>query len=362
MLKTILIFTFSMSNNGAERVFCELANEFSRKGNTVKVIECENNAYGSSSFKLNNDVELITLGEEKKKRHTKIQKIFKYIKYLKMIISYCNKYKTASIIAYSFTLQVLVFLAHPFIKNKIIFSERNDPNSCPYSRFQRFIRNFSFRCADKVIFQTEDAKSYFPKTIQKKGEIICNPINPLLPKPFCGNREKKIITASRLRPQKNLLLLINSFEIFHREFNDYSLEIYGIGELKDELQKIINEKKLGDFIKLKGFCEDINNVMNKSEIYACSSDYEGISNSMLEAIAMGIPTISTDCPIGGARLIIENGKNGLLVPVGDVFEFYKALKKLASDDELRKKISKNGIKLRESLSVDKIAEKWITII
>ena len=94
-------------------------------------------------------------------------------------------------------------------------------------------------------------------------------------------------------------------------------------------------------------------------MFVLSSDYEGISNSMLEALSMGIPTISTDCPIGGARIYITPEESGLLVPVGDKAAMSEAMCRIASDGELSKRLSAGAVQIREKYSVTRIAEKFL---
>lgn len=356
-IKKIIVITFSLSNNGAERVFAELSNQWIKQGHSVTVIQFEKDAFGSESFDLDPCVEAITLGRKKIKN-----KILRYILYLKDIRGYLKREKDSLVIAYSFTTQVITTIASICLPNYIIFSERNDPNNCPYSKLNRAIRNIIFHRADTIVFQTEDAKNYFSKSIQKKGTIIVNPINPMLPGMYIGKRRKVICTASRLRPQKNLTLLIEAFSLFSIDFPEYDLEIYGIGEELDKLKKLAVDKHVIDKIHFMGFCSNVNERMRDASIYVCSSDYEGISNSMLEAMGMGIPTISTDCPIGGARQVIKNGENGLLVPVGDVQALYQALKRVVEDEVLSKQISQNSYKIREKYRVDRIAERWVNYI
>ena len=355
--KQIIVITFSLSNNGADRVFSELADEWSRQGHDVTVVQFEENAFGSESFELRKDVRFITLNHRTEKN-----KIKKYLEYARDIRRLIRDNPKAVIVAYSFTTQVITVLSSFFTKNRIVFSERNDPNRCPYSRFTRFIRTVSFFRANRCVFQTRDAMGYFPKSIQKKGTIIVNPINPKLPDVYEGVRRNTVVTASRLRPQKNLSLLIDAFEEFYRKRPDYSLEIYGIGEEKEMLEEKIRQKKLEHAVFLKGFSKDVYQNMKDCAMYVCSSDYEGISNSMLEAIGMGIPTVSTDCPIGGARQIIRDGINGLLVPVRDRESLCKAMERIAGDSDFAAALSQNGLELRKQLSADRIAEKWLSLM
>jgi glycosyltransferase involved in cell wall biosynthesis len=97
-------------------------------------------------------------------------------------------------------------------------------------------------------------------------------------------------------------------------------------------------------------------------MFVSSSDFEGMSNSMLEALGLGLPCVCTDCPAGGAAAVIEDGVNGLLVPVGDSGKMYEAMKKIAQNPDLAKQLSENSVKIRETQSVEKIIEKWMEII
>ncbi|MBO4915018.1 MAG: glycosyltransferase, partial [Oscillospiraceae bacterium] len=270
--RELLVISFSLSNNGAERVFVELSNEWIRRGHPVTVIQFEKDAYGGESFALDPQIREITLN-----RKSIGNKLLRYLRYLTDIRGYLRKNPDAVVIAYSFTTQMIVVAASAFLRNTIIFSERNDPNNCPYSKASRLLRNLSYHRAARIVFQTGDAKDYFPETIRKKGVVITNPINPSLPERFAGERRKAIVTAARLRPQKNLPLLIEAYERFHRNHPDYCLEIYGIGEELDSLKSLAREKRIEDKVFFMGFCPDFNERVNDAAIYACSSDYEGIS-------------------------------------------------------------------------------------
>lgn len=351
--KKIAVITFSLSNNGAERVFTELSNEWLRQGHSVTVIQFEKNAFGSESFDLDPGVEEITLG------HKDISnKLLRYFAYLNDIRKYLRTYQETVVIAFSATTQVIVAMASLFLKNRIIFSERNDPNSCPYSKLMRNLRNISFHKAKCIVFQTEDARKYFPRSIRNRGIIIVNPINPVLPERFKGERRKVIITAARLRPQKNLSLLIDAFAMFHTDFPEYELEIYGIGEEKEKLEKLASFHNISDQVHFMGFNSDVNIKMRDATMYVCSSDYEGISNSMLEALGMGVPTISTDCPIGGARQVIKDHENGILVPIQNANKLYEAMAEIAGDRNLSSHLSEHGSLVREKYKVERIAKQW----
>ena len=140
------------------------------------------------------------------------------------------------------------------------------------------------------------------------------------------------------------------------------MAIFGDGEEYDKLIRLVKEKHLDKAVEISHSRTDIHERIVNSKIYVSSSDYEGLSNSMLEAMAIGLPTICTDCPCGGARMVISNGINGVLIPVGDKNALVSALEKLSENYELADNISTNASALREKLSVDKITEQWAHLL
>ena len=115
-------------------------------------------------------------------------------------------------------------------------------------------------------------------------------------------------------------------------------------------------------VKFPGFVDDVDDRINRAMIYVSSSNYEGISNSMIEALAMGVPCICTDCPVGGAKMMIENHINGVLVPVGDFQKMYIEMLNIIENDDFRANISREAIKIRDIYSIIKITDMWENLI
>ena len=241
----------------------------------------------------------------------------------------------------------------------LILSERNDPRHSPESKLLRILRMCTYSVSKGLVFQTKEAQSYFPSFMTRKSTVICNPITGNLPPAFDGVRKARIINCCRLMPQKNLDLLIDSFADISAEFPEVQLEIWGEGREKKRLEEKIGMMNLENRVFLPGYSSNIYEQMRECAMFVSSSDYEGISNSMLEAVSLGVPTICTDCPAGGARETIQNGINGLLVPVGDRKALADAMRKILREPDFAKKLSLNGRKLRDDISVAVIAEKWI---
>ena len=178
----------------------------------------------------------------------------------------------------------------------------------------------------------------------------------------CQNKNDtdKIIIASagRLNSQKNFFMLIDAFEKAYENHNELELRLYGDGELKQELEQYIEDKKLSENVKLMGRTNDMKSMLESIDLYVLSSDYEGMPNSLMEAMAAGVPCVSTDCPTGPSDLI-ENEKTGLLVPVNDADSMAKAIEKMLFELE-KQKIAENGREfVKENYSAKVIVERLL---
>ena len=248
------------------------------------------------------------------------------------------------------------------VKTPLILSERNDPTRFPTSWFERLLRLISYHLCEGLVFQTTGAQAYFPLKISKKSTIIVNPITGDIPARYEGIREQCIVNCCRLKPQKNLDLLIDAFADIADDYPGLRLEIYGEGPERQHLEAKISNMRLQDRILLPGYTQNAFATMHRAMMFVSSSDYEGISNSMLEALAIGTPTLCTDCPPGGARETITDGVNGLLVPTGDQKALAAAMRRLLDDPQLLEQISRNGHELRKKLSVGQIAQQWMAYL
>lgn len=259
------------------------------------------------------------------------------------------------------TPRIAVLLAVAMIGSKtpLVLSERNDPRQYPVSRGWRKLRDLSYLLADGVVFQTGEARDCFPPSVRRKAAVICNPITDSLPERFEGVRQKRIVNFCRLNNQKNLDLLIDAFSDIAGAYPQHTLTIYGEGPERERLERKIRDLGLKDRVFLPGYSGNIYADIREAAMFVSSSDYEGISNSMLEAIALGVPSICTDCPAGGARETIEHGVNGLLVPVGDREAMAAAMRRVLGDRGLSDSLSQAGEALRRRISVEAITRSWL---
>lgn len=352
--KEIIFVVQYLTYGGAERVAAELITEWVRRGCKITVVQLFPDEF-SNSHAMPDGIEYINFDLGK-------NKYVKLIRGVRGLVRVMKQYPNATVIGFVNRAIIVVGIASLFTNNRIVLSERNNPYLSPTPYIRRLLRDWSFGRADACVFQTPDARDYFSDTVRKKGTIIPNPINPTLPERYEGEREKIIVAAGRLALQKNFPMLIKAFALLHNDFPEYKLVIYGRGSREDELRQLTKTLGVERSVEFPGFSDNIFEDMLRSAVYVSSSDHEGISNSMLEALAMGIPSVVTDCPIGGARMVVKDGVNGILVPVGDVQAMSEGIRKILTDQDFAESIGKEAYRIRNEFPVDKIADRWLEVI
>lgn len=332
---------------GAEKSIVKLANWLAIKKYDVVLVSVEgdNKVYNISSKVLYEGNKVI----KNNKLHIHYQ-IYSNTK--KMIL----KYKPDIII--SFFIHPL-FYALPLInkkKIKAIYSERNDPNR-EYGKVARAMRKKIVKHIDGVVFQTKDAQRYFSGIINNKSIVIHNPTyikyNDF---DIVKNPDKRIVTVGRLNPQKNQKLLIRAFAELSDRFNDYILEIYGEGPLKDDLSKLIKDLGMDNKIFLKGNYANILEKIYGARLFVMTSDYEGMPNALIEAMCLGIPVICSDCPCGGPRELIRSGQNGYLFKTGDIEQLKEYISRSLEEYDINMCLKEKEI--CHSHSKEKIFAEW----
>lgn len=249
------------------------------------------------------------------------------------------------------------------LSNKVIVSVRNDPRfDFSDNAVLPRVRDILYRKASIIVFQTKTQMELLPHALQAKGVVILNPISSSVPEPYTGARRKVIVTSGRLEEQKNHAMTIRAFAQFHKNHPDFTLEIFGEGSLEGELKQLAGDLGVDDFVFFKGFSSNALEHVRTASAFVMSSRFEGLSNSMLEALAMGVPAVCTRCSGGGAEAVIEDGVNGLLVDVDDVDGEARALCRLVDDADYSRDISVQSQKLREELSLKSIGAAWRRLI
>lgn len=280
------------------------------------------------------------------KRHEKLRKIWREIK-PDIVLSFIGK---NNIMALSTATKEEI---------KVVVSVRADPDMEYNTLSLKSAMLATFGKAAGIVVQSEGAKKKFPVFIQKKCTILPNALDPsFIRNRYMGEREKLIVMVGRLDENKNQTLVIEAFEEIAADFPDYRMKIYGDGPDRLKLQGLIDRKGLGKRIELRGSVKHVAEHIEKAGLYILSSNQEGMPNSLIEAMALGLPCISTDCPCGGPRQLIQDGVNGLLVPVNDKEAMKEAMRKVLSDEKFSEKLGSEASKIQEKCSPEVTNRQW----
>lgn len=338
-----------MARDGAERVIAHIANEYAAKGYKVDIIvllleEC--------GYELHPNVNIISLV---RKERSRFQNIPYWISNIRRII---KETKPEHIISFSMYVNIFTLLACIGLNEDILISERNDPSSDGRTWLDRLLTKVLYRNAKKIVFQTKRAQNCFSKKIQQRSRIIGNPIS--IGCKSVGEKVNKIVTVGRLEPQKNQVLLLRAFARSLKKYPDCKLEIYGKGNLLEVLKAECVRLNIVNSVFFMGSRDHIHEYLKDAKAFVLSSDFEGLSNALLEAMMMGLPCISTNC--AGSDEVIEDGVNGMLVGVGDEIALSSAINKVLGDDDFA-----NSIGIEASVSVarfksEQVMEQWLDYI
>lgn len=341
----------SLSKGGAERVISILTNKLIEENEIEIIINTKLN----KAYEFDDKIKILELD---KKINT--NPLLRNMIRIKLINEELKKEKPDIILTFLPMPSFRILYANRKLKIPIIVADRNDPKQEYKSIIYKVLMKWLYPKADGFVFQTNEQKEYFKKEIQEKSTVIFNPIKEefLIEENNKKERENVIVSVGRLVEQKNQKVLINAFSKIAKKYPEYKLKIFGEGNLREELQKQIDDLNMKDKIYLCGVCDNIKEQLEKAKIFVLPSNYEGMPNALIEAMASGCSVISTDCPCGGPRELIENNKNGILVPVNNEQELSNKIEYLIKNEEKAKIMGENAKKVQEKLNPDNILKQW----
>ena len=291
-----MFYINALHHGGAQRVMANLANHIAEGGHEVVLVTSFRDSW---EYSLSAKVRRISLFENAVGNF-----IVRNIKLTCALRTLLKKEQPDSLVSFMAEPNFRAVIASLGLRHRTVISIRNDPNREYPNAIFRFFAKTLFRFADHVVFQTEDAQRWFSKKIQQKSSIILNPVDDIFYNTHFEGERRDIITTGRLVPQKNHELLIKSFSQVADKIPD-NLFIYGDGPLKDFLVQLIESLGLQNRIFLPGAVKNVADTIKSARLFVLSSDFEGMPNSLMEAMALKIPCISTDCPCGGPRMLLN---------------------------------------------------------
>lgn len=341
-----------LCNGGAERVISNVANMMSSKGHDCTIV---------TSFATTNEYQTIQSVKRYNLSENRIEgfwgrNIFLTYRLRRLI----KKERPDILVAFMAEPNFRACISCIGLSTKTVISVRNDPR-VEYGGLLKFLSKIVFRFSDGIVFQTEEAKEFFPKKIRDKGTIIYNSVREDFFKIQPSTNPTGIVTTGRLASQKNHKLLIEAFSLIADIVKD-DLTIYGSGNAT-ELIDYARQLGLAERVHIPGAIKDVPNTIKDYKLYVLSSNYEGMPNALMEAMALGLPCISTDCPCGGPRTLFSKEMQQYLAPVKDARKLSKLMLELLTDNEKRilhgENCRKQALSYHPSV-IDRIWESYLT--
>ncbi|BAY74820.1 group 1 glycosyl transferase [Nostoc linckia NIES-25] len=359
-MKITLIIN-SLTYGGAERIMSLMANYWSAKGWKITLLTFDENKI--PDFSLNSDITYIPLAIAEKSPNTMIG-IWNNLKRIRILRNAIINSDPDVVISFMSRINITTLLATRWLNIPVIVSERSNPEKSYLGWNWQHLRKWTYSFADKIVFQTQRARDYFPVKLQNKSCIIPNMVVlPAIKKHSEDNffTKRSLIAMGRFVPEKGFDLLLEAFAKLKDNYPEWTLTILGDGKLRPELECLRNELGLSDRVYFPGMVNDIYAFLQQADIFIMSSRFEGFPNAICEAMAWGLPVISTDCP-SGPREIIRDGIDGILVPNEDISTLASAIERLISNEQERNSLAARAIEVTERFSVKKIMGMWEEVL
>ncbi|MFN6468121.1 MAG: glycosyltransferase family 4 protein [Nostoc sp. SerVER01] len=357
----ITLIIHSLTYGGAERIISIMANYWSAKGWQITLLTFDDNKI--PDFFLDSHVIYIPLGIAKKSPNTMIG-IWNNLKRIRILRNAIINSNPDVVISFMSKININSLLATRWLNIPVIVSERSNPGKSSLSWNWQQLRQWTYSFADKIVFQTQRARDFFPLKLQNKSSIIPNMVVlPPIKKQSLDklSTERSLIAMGRFVPEKGFDLLLQAFAKVKDNYPQWTLTILGDGKLRPELESLCKQLGLSDRVYFPGMVNNTYAFLQQAELFIMSSRFEGFPNAICEAMACGLPIISTDCP-SGPREIIRDGIDGILVPNEDVSALAIAIERLMSNEQERKSLATRAPEVTERFCVEKIMGMWEDVL
>lgn len=345
-----LLFIPTLTAGGAERVASVLASEWSNYAEVrvILITLFEDTVF----YQLDPRVEHICLGiKTKKKGLARLYDLFRTLfifrctiveRRPKFVLSFMNKYNV-------FCLAALLGTGV-----RVVVAERDSPTEIlPWIRV--ILRKLTYPLADAVLVQSQAARDFILGTTRSHNvQVLLNPVMRIVD-PGQRRPERVILSVSRLHPKKGQMDLLEAFAGLSH--TDWTLTLAGDGEMRGLLLARAQALGIADRVRFLGTVTDLAPLLAAAGIFAFPSYWEGFPNALAEAMLAGIPCVSYDCPTGPSELI-EDGVNGVLVPVGNVTKFTEALQRLVESPELAAQLGHRAASVADRVEIRSVSRLY----
>lgn len=357
-LKNIAFIVPSLGPGGAERVVVTLANKLVGKYN-VTIITLNNE---ETNYKIDERIVIVCVKDTRQFSSNFIKALCENFKLIIRILKITKKNQSGLIVGFTTTANVLAIITSRLRKRKSIVSERANPEVYVPNSFWKALQNYYYPKTNLLIVQSRFSKDYFSKKVSpEKIMILPNPVDQEIYKHqnLGEDRENIVLTVGRLDANKNQELLIRAFANLPE--NDWYLYIVGAGVLKEYYMQLVESLQIEKRVVFTGNVSKVWEYYNRAKIFAFCSNSEGFPNALLEAVTLGVPSISTNCKSGPSELI-EDNVNGFLIKINDQFALEEKLKQLMFNNENYQYMLRQAGRISQEFEPEKVLIRWCKVI
>jgi GalNAc-alpha-(1->4)-GalNAc-alpha-(1->3)-diNAcBac-PP-undecaprenol alpha-1,4-N-acetyl-D-galactosaminyltransferase len=353
--RKIVLVISSLHGGGAERVMSNLANYWAERGIRVTLVTLDNplidEAY-SVIHPVKRCILYYPVGANI------FQTLYAQGRRLLGLRDLLKAEKPDAVLSFMTPVNLLTILAATGTGVRSVVSERTNPEKYPYGPISNVLRRFLYRLSDCVVAQTDSIREWLEQKTDARVVTIPNYINvPGTDEDYL--KEKIVIAVGRLGKEKGFDVLIKAFARLQHVYSDWRLVILGEGSERKELESLITSLELKDSVRLMGHVSSTDRWLKKAMIAVQPSRFEGFPNALLEAMAEGVAVVASH---EAGNMLIDDGKNGFLVPSDDVETLANILERLFTNPALREELGKNAEKVRSVYSRKKIMMQWENVL
>lgn len=358
----IAIVVSSLRGGGTERVAVNLATEWHDQGRQVHVVTLDDET--QDRYPLPEGVHRIAL-DRMAPAAGSLHGAWANLERIRVLRQSLKTIDPDVVLSFIHRTNVLTLLAARSFGTPVIVSERNHPDYAELPLAWRWLRAWTYPQAAALVVQTDGIRDRFLEMIPRASlEIIPNAVTlpdaPVISSPDPA-APPAVVAAGSLTHQKGFDQLLEAFAQVSQRHPDWRLRIFGEGPLRDALEAQARKLGLQNRVQMPGWTDEIYEELASASIFCLSSRHEGFPNVLLEAMAVGTPPVSFDCPTGPNE-IVRSGKDGILVPLGEVDELADALCHLMDDPNEREAMGKRARQVRDRFAPEDVMERWDALV